>query len=493
MITYNIQPNTPEWHAHRNSGLCNASEAPAMLGLSAYTTRQELLRRKATGYKADVDSATQARFDDGHAAEAAARPNVEAIVDDTLPPAIVSDDDKFLGASLDGMTFTGDLIWEHKLENQKLIDYIFEHRDLPDTHWPQVEQQLHITGASQCLFTVGTKSGIILSRLFYTSEPQRIAMVIAGWQQFVADLANYVPEVTQAAPVVIGRAPELLPALNIRLTGMVTASNLNEFHAHAMAVFDGINTDLQTDEDFADAEKTAKWCKDVEGRLEAAKESALAQTADIDAVFKLIDSIKEEAKQKRLFLEKTVKARKESIREEIYFAGINELNKYIDQVNDELDLKIINVVHDFSGAMKSKRTIQSLRDAVAGELASMKIQVNKQKELIVKNLAILSEFTADYKFLFNDANTLVLKESDSLTAICKTRIADFKEQEAAKASIEAAKPLQQVADNAPIPRVNQIKMPAVSDLLGVIENHYCVDQAIAKQWIIDAANKMQRV
>ncbi len=72
---------------------------------------------------------------------------------------------------------------------------------------------------------------------------------------------------------------------------MVTASTLEQFKAHSLAVFSAINTGLQTDQHLADAEKTVKWCGEVEERLEAAKQHALSQTENIDALFRTIDEI----------------------------------------------------------------------------------------------------------------------------------------------------------------------------------------------------------
>lgn len=74
-------------------------------------------------------------------------------------------------------------------------------------------------------------------------------------------------EPSEAAPEAVGKTPDALPALRIEVTGMVTASNLEQFKAHSLAVFAAINTDLQTDQHFADAEKTVKWCGEVEDRL----------------------------------------------------------------------------------------------------------------------------------------------------------------------------------------------------------------------------------
>ena len=70
---HNLQQGSPEWHAFRAEHF-GASEAAAMLGLSKYTSRTELLRQKSTGISKEVDANTQAIFDRGHATEALARP-----------------------------------------------------------------------------------------------------------------------------------------------------------------------------------------------------------------------------------------------------------------------------------------------------------------------------------------------------------------------------------------------------------------------------------
>lgn len=70
MTVHDVQQGSPEWHALRAQHFC-ASEAAAMMGVSPYMTRSELLRQKATGIIPEVDAATQRRFDDGHATEAA--------------------------------------------------------------------------------------------------------------------------------------------------------------------------------------------------------------------------------------------------------------------------------------------------------------------------------------------------------------------------------------------------------------------------------------
>ena len=126
MIELSVKQGTPEWLQARAKRF-NASEAPAMMGVSSYMTRTELLRQKATGIVPEVDAATQRRFDDGHAAEAAARPLVEAMIGMTLIPSVATDDSgKFL-ASMDGVDVSDDFVslactvgFEHKLWNAEI-------------------------------------------------------------------------------------------------------------------------------------------------------------------------------------------------------------------------------------------------------------------------------------------------------------------------------------------------------------------------------------
>jgi predicted phage-related endonuclease len=90
-ITHDCAQGSDAWHALRAKHY-TASEASAMLGVSKYETRASLMKRKATGLAEEADTATQRRFDDGHAAEAAARPVVEGILGDDLYPVTMTAD-----------------------------------------------------------------------------------------------------------------------------------------------------------------------------------------------------------------------------------------------------------------------------------------------------------------------------------------------------------------------------------------------------------------
>lgn len=430
----NAPQGSAAWLAARSKHFC-ASEAAAALGMSKYTTRDELLRQKATGLTEEVGPAKQRIFDAGHEAEALARPIAEGIAGTEFFPVVATRevDGLPLLASFDGIDLLDDLIWENKLLNQSLVQQV-QAGDLDPHYWLQLEHQLLVSGATRALFTTsdGTPEGT--HPLWYESKPERRAQLIAGWKQFAADLAVWVPPEAKPTPVV-GKTPDNLPALLIQVTGAVTASNLPEFKAHALEVFKGINRTLTTDQDFATAESTVKWCADVESRLAAAKEHALSQTATIDALFKTIDDISAEARRTRLELDKLVKARKDEIRGEIVAGGIAALRKHIDELNAAMPVNYMpQVPADFAGAIKGKRTVESLRSAVNDELARAKIEASNIATRIHANVKTLEASG----LVVPDAATLVLKAPDDLAAIIATRkAAEQQRQEAERERIRA--------------------------------------------------------
>ena len=430
MTPLSFSQGSPAWHAARARHFC-ASEAPAMLGVSKYMTRSELLAQKKTGITQEVDAGKQRLFDSGHEAEAKARPIAECIIGQDLFPMVgVREVDGLpLLASLDGIVMDESLVWETKLWNESLAQACVA-GELEPHYWAQLEHQLIVTQAETVLFTTSDGTPERTAQTWYVSMPERRQQVIDGWKQFAQDLATFVPEVAEAKPV--GRTPETLPALRIEVTGMVTASNLAEYKAHALAVFESINRELVTDDQFADAEKTIKWAGDVESRLAAAKQHALSQTSSIDELFRTIDDISSEARRVRLDLDKLVKARKEAVRLEIVTEGAKALAAHVGGLNIRIGKPFMpSVQADFAGAIKNKRTIESLKDAVGTTLANAKIEANAVADKITMNLRALNE-KPELAFLFSDVRDLVLKDPEFVAMSIKNRIADHQEKEAAR-------------------------------------------------------------
>jgi hypothetical protein len=266
-------------------------------------------------------------------------------------------------------------------------------------------------------------------------DAEWFARIRDGWEQFARDLAAYVlPEA--AAPAPVGKAPDLLPALRIEVTGAVTASNLAEFKATALGAIRSVNRTLKTDQDFADADKAVKWCGDVEARLKAAKEHALSQTADIEALFRALDEIGAEAKTVRLDLDKLVTRRKTEVKEEAVAKARRAFDEHVASLNAELaPMRLQPVPADFAGAIKGLRSIASMQDALDTTLAGAKIAADAQARGIRHNVANFKGTTGGNSALhalFPDLHQLVHKAADDFSAVIDARIAKHRADEAAR-------------------------------------------------------------
>lgn len=446
---------SPEWFAHRAAHL-NASDAPAMIGCSPYKTRAQLLREYATGVTKEVDAATQRRFDDGHRFEALARPRAEDIIGEVLYPC-VGVEGRY-SASFDGLTLLYDTAFEHKSLNDDLraaFDAIEQSGGdgsmLPAHYQVQMEQQCMVSGAERVLFMASKWEGETLleeRHCWYSPNAELREQIVRGWAQLEQDVASYQPEQTVDG-VLVGRSPDQLPALRIEVKGMVTASNLGEFKAHALAVLGSINRDLQTDEDFADAEQTVKWAKGVEDKLEAAKANALSQTADIEAVFRTIDDVAAETRRIRLELDKLVKARKDSLRAEIVSAGVASVRAHIAGVNASLGEHAMvapaSLQATIAEAIKGKKSFSSMREAVDAAAAKAKIEASQHADRVRANIAVLAEH-ADCAHLFPDRVQLCAsKAPDDLRNLVAARVAEHQQHEAQRLEAERERIRQEEA------------------------------------------------
>ena len=426
-----IQQGSAEWHELRAKHF-TASEAPAMMGASKYQTRSDLLRQKKTGYTPEVDAAKQRLFDAGHAAEAAARPFAEDILAQELYPITCSAeiDGLPLLASLDGITIDGGTAWEHKLWNESLAAQI-KSGNLEQHYTIQLEQQMQVTGASRTLFMCsdGTEERCVW--MWYEGNFDLRKKIIAGWKQFAADLAEYVPQ--EAAPEVIAAPVAGFGALIMQVEGRVVACNLDAFQAGAQAFLDRLPkpAELTTDQNFADAESAVKACSEAETRIQAALDAAMAQAASIDEVFRAARHISELIRSARLALDKSVKSRKESIRMEIMQDAQAKLAEHVKALNERIGwfngCPIISpAAADFATAIKGKKTISSLRDGCDTELARAKIATSEIADRIEANRKAMGDHAA----LFPDFPHVCTKTAEDFANLVAVRVQQQKEAEA---------------------------------------------------------------
>ena len=503
-----------------------ASMAAVVMGLSPYKTRQEAIREAANRSVEEVSSATQYLFDKGHRIEASCRPAVEEILLEEIAPLTYVDDDTRLLASLDGITEDGRVIWECKSENVDLIKSI-KSGVMPDSHWPQLEQQIAVSGAQHVFFTVGNESGEILADMIYLPVAGRIERIIAAWDQFEHDVANYqhieIAEKPAAGPVLD------LPAVSVSVSGQIAViDNLEKF---GIALRDFVDNQLvrdpQTDQDFADLEAQVKTLKKAEDALDAAEKMALSQIESIETMQRMKSMLYKLARDNRLSAEKSVKDQKEKVRVGIRNAAIDAIKTAVAEKNQRLGGQYISMpALKVEEKMKGKKTIQSLHDAANDASAEAMIEINQAAARVGMNLAHLAEVAFDCRHLFADLVSIASKQEDDFRALVSVRIAAEKERVAkvaeeaaarAKAKAEAEQKAkeeaaaesdrqrieepkkqehQQKPVDAPAPIVDDLPWsyatdkPSAHAIIRAVADAFGVADEVAKSWIIQTANEV---
>lgn len=450
MQIINIAQGSPEWHEHRKN-YDNASDAPAMMNALPYKSRAELLKERATGIAPEIDAATQRRFDDGHRFEALARAKAEEVIGEGLYPVVGVHGT--LSASFDGLTIDDSINFEHKTINVDLRSAMPKDGDngdnghlLPLHNRIQIQQQMIVSGAEKTLFMASKWDGetcIECRWCWYFNDPALAEKIVAGWDQFREDLASYTP--AEVVAEVVAAPVESLPAVAVRVDGALSiVSNLDAFGERLKAFVADIDMTPKTDQAFADAEEAVKVLQRAQDALEAAEANALAQVSDVEQLRRTVADYAKIARDTRLLLEKTVKARKEQIKVEIVQEGQKAFAEHISALNARLGKDYMPAIAtDFGGVIKGKKLVSSLREAVDAELARAKIEANRIADAIQVNLNTLRDQAADYKFLFSDTAQLVLKDKEAVQAIVTNRISEHKQAEEKRIEAERQRIAQQ--------------------------------------------------
>ncbi|ELX7502064.1 YqaJ viral recombinase family protein [Vibrio fluvialis] len=431
---HNVQQGTAEWHALRETVDFTASEVSAALGCSPYKTRDQLMHEKATGIKPEVSGHQEKIFADGHKFENMARPILEAKLQEELYPTTITGECEgmTLLASLDGLTMAGDIAFEHKSPNKKVIAAIHD-ENLDDHYNFQMEQQLMLSGASVCKFVASDGTEDNWNEFDYLPNEQLQEKMIAGLKQFKADLEVYKQKlasgeiVQESKPEVVAEVIQDLPAISYKMNGLSLNSNLSEYKAKALDLVEQSKKKLETDQDFANAESMVKVFKSAEDKLSLMSQQVLGEVESIDTFVKDLGFISENIRQARLALDKQVKSRKEEIKTELVMKAKAEIQELVNEASAKYNVAF-SVKSDFAAAIKGKRNIESMRSAINDELANAKVCLSEQKDVVQTNLDVVNEHK-EYRFLFNDWGQIAFKPKDDFETLVKLRISEHKEKE----------------------------------------------------------------
>jgi hypothetical protein len=278
-------------------------------------------------------------------------------------------------------------------------------------------------------------------RCWYEPDLALRAEIIAGWKQFDADLAAYVPPAA-AGPALVAAPVQALPAVTVQVAGEIAIKD--NFRAFETALRDFLEHRLirepKTDQQFADLEVQIKAMKGAEAALESAEAQMLAQIEPVSTAKATKDLLHKLVRDNRLMAEKLLASEKERRRGEIVAGGITALREHVAALTQRLGKPYLPAIPaDFAGAIKGKKSLASMEDAVGVELSRAKIEANRITDLIDTNLKALRELASEHAFLFADTATLVLKAPDDCRAVITSRITEHKTAEAARLEAEREK------------------------------------------------------
>jgi len=196
---------SPEWHVHRLAHR-NASETPAVLGVSPWTTPYQLWLQR-TGRATVQVTAAMAH---GTASEPQARVMYETLTGNVMQPLVLVDG--AYSASLDGITLEGDVIVEIKCPKSKdsaLLKDAQAGRVPEHVYW-QMQHQLMVSGASLAhLYVYDGKTGILLEQ---PAEPEVWETLRRAWDDFMHLVACNEPPPLSAGDTRIRTDPEWVEA-----------------------------------------------------------------------------------------------------------------------------------------------------------------------------------------------------------------------------------------------------------------------------------------
>ncbi len=110
---------------------------------------------------------------------------------------------------------------------------------------------------------------------------------------------------------------------------------------------------------------------------------------------------------------------------------------------------IIDIVPDWGGAMKNKRTLESLQNAVDEELSRVQVGIKQTFKLVWENLEYFNS-QKDYHFLFNDLERIVNQQSEGFKALVQQRIADYEAEQKEKREREERERKEREAEEAEV-------------------------------------------
>lgn len=253
-----------------------------------------------------------------------------------------------------------------------------------------------------------------------------------------------------------------MKSLTLKVQTNIISNNLDDYAAELKAKINSVKTDLQTDEDFAEAKELVKSFKSAEDALLAVKEQ-IFEGGDLRKINDTIIELHELTRQKRLSLNKLVeneeKAKKQNL-VDVAFKAVEEAHsnashsRYIP----------FPEASEFQDQIKNKRKLDSIKNSL-DMFVGIKIQeINSASSKLDDKHKQIMELINGHESLFSVDE--LMRIDGSVEQIIKDRIARHEAEVNAAAEAKAremAKEQEASQQVAPEPRQQAHPIEQVSE------------------------------
>jgi hypothetical protein len=212
-------------------------------------------------------------------------------------------------------------------------------------------------------------------------------------------------------------------ALVVNVKGEILKSNFDDFKESATQFIEGINYNLKTDDDFGQASLDVKQLGDFEKALAEGEDSILRELDDVYKIIEGCRELKSLSSEKRLHLSREMKAKRDEVIAGIVLDGIGAITFAGDHFRPILQ-----------AAVKGKRKLESMKDAVASEVEGINANIVKCRTIIDGYKEVHGESIA-----YNESKLLVGDPKDTERELEIRLERKRSEEEKAKLKAEADK------------------------------------------------------
>ena len=158
--------------------------------------------------------------------------------------------------------------------------------------------------------------------------------------------------------------------LAIAVEGKIINSNFEIFREMAESMIDNISFDLKTDEDFEQADNDAKRLKKFEESLVQGKKDFLKQMDEVNSLLEGVSKLGDLSRSTRLELEKKIKEKKLSVREDIVRDALKAIRAQSREFTEAIQ-----------ESMKGKSSLVKIQEAVTAVVNQINARIESNQLL----------------------------------------------------------------------------------------------------------------